>query len=59
MAENALQTFLGYGTQLITWLATSVIALIEQLMTNPVTACFLILGLVSFVFVTYRTLTRR
>ncbi len=59
MGENALSTFLGYGTELVTWLATSVISLVEKLMTNPVTACFLILGLVSFVFVTYRTLTRR
>ena len=59
MAENALSTFLSYGTELITWLVQSAITMIEKLMTNPVTACFLIIGLVSFVFVTYRMITRR
>lgn len=59
MAENALANFLGYGTEFLTWIVTNTITLIEKLMTNPVTACFLIAGLVSFVFVTYRLVTRR
>lgn len=59
MAENALTNFLAQGTELITWLATSALALIEKLMTNPVTACFLIVGLVGLVFTTFRIITHR
>lgn len=59
MAENALQSFLSSGTELITWLIDSAISMISKLMTNPVTACFLIIGLVGFVFTTYRMITRR
>lgn len=59
MAENALTNFLAQGTELITWLVTSALALIEKLMTNPVTACFLIVGLVGLVFTTFRMITHR
>ena len=59
MAENALSNFLGYGTEMVTWLVTNVLNMITSFMGNPVTACFLIISLVSLVFVTYKTVTHR
>ncbi len=59
MAENALAGFLANGTEMITWLIDSAISMVTKLMGNPVTACFLIIGLVGFVFTTYRMITRR
>lgn len=49
MAEGSLTTFLGYGTELLTWIITSMGSLITFLMSNAVTACFLIVGLVYVV----------
>lgn len=59
MAENALTTFLAQGTELINWLVTSALTLVEKLMTSPVTACFLIVSLVGLVFTTFRMVTHR
>jgi len=59
MSEGALTNFLAYGTELITWVATSAVSLVEKLMTNPVTACFLIASLIGLVFTTYRMVTHR
>lgn len=59
MAENALTNFLAQGTELLTWLITNSITLIEKMMTNPVTACFLIVGLIGLVFTTYGRITGR
>lgn len=59
MQENALSTFLGYGTELITWLVTNAMNMLDTLMTKPATAVFVIIGLVGFVFTTYRLITHR
>ena len=59
MEITSLEAFLDAGTKLITWLVSCALKMIETLMGNPVTACFLIIGLVGFVFTTYRMITRR
>lgn len=59
MAENALTNFLAQGTELINWLVSSALVLVEKLMTNPVTACFLIVGLVGLVITTFKVITHR
>lgn len=56
---STLSSFLASGTEMINWLIESAISMISKLMANPVTACFLIIGLVGFVFTTYRMITRR
>lgn len=59
MAENALTNFLTQGTELLTWLVTNALTLVEKMMSNPVTACFLITGLIGLVFTTYGRITGR
>ena len=54
-----LASFLESGTELLTWLVESAISMINSLMGNPVTACFLIIGLVGLVFTTYGRITGR
>lgn len=54
-----LESFLASGTELLTWLVESAISMINSLMGNPVTACFLIIGLVGLVFTTYGRITGR
>lgn len=51
--------FLAQGTELLTWLVTNAINMIDKLMAQPVTACFLIVGLVGLVFTTYGRITGR
>lgn len=59
METTALETFLGYGTTVFDWVVTNAISLVQKLQAEPVTAVYLIIGLVSFIFVTYRTIVRR
>ena len=54
-----LQSFLESGTELLQWLVTNAIDLVNSLMGNPVTAAFLIVGLVGLVFTTYGRITGR
>lgn len=54
-----LASFLESGTELLTWLIENAISMINSLMGNPVTACFLIIGLVGLVFTTYGRITGR
>ena len=42
-----LESFLASGTELLTWLIENAISMVNTIMGNPVTACFLIIGLVS------------
>ena len=54
-----LQSFLESGTELLQWLVKNAIDLVNSLMGNPVTAAFLIVGLVGLVFTTYGRITGR
>lgn len=54
-----LQTFLESGTELLQWLVSNAIDLVNSLMGHPVTAAFLIVGLVGLVFTTYGRITGR
>lgn len=54
-----LASFLESGTELLQWLITNAIDMVNTLMGNPVTACFLIIGLVGLVFTTYGRITGR
>ena len=58
-AAVTLETFLASGTELLTWLVENAISMVNTLMGNPVTACFLIIGLVGLVFTTYGRITGR
>lgn len=58
-ATVTLASFLESGTELLTWLIENAISMINSLMGNPVTACFLIIGLVGLVFTTYGRITGR
>lgn len=58
-AAVTLTSFLASGTELLEWLVSSAIEMINSLMGNPVTACFLIIGLVGLVFTTYGRITGR
>lgn len=59
MAEGALAKFLGYGTELFTWVVTNAMTLIEKMMENPYTACSLIVSLIGLIFVTFRMIKSR
>lgn len=59
MAEGALTKFLAIGTEVFEWLVTNAITLVQKLQSEPVTAVYLIIGLVSFIFVTYKAITHR
>ena len=54
-----LSSFLESGTELLQWLISNAIDMVNTLMGNPVTACFLIIGLVGLVFTTYGRITGR
>ena len=54
-----LESFLAYGTELLEWLVSSSISMVNTLMGHPVTATFLIIGLVGLVFTTYGRITGR
>ena len=45
----SITSFLALGTELLDWIITGMGKLITFLMSNPVTACFLIVGLVHVV----------
>lgn len=54
----SLTQFLQYGTELITWIVSSALNMITSLMGNPVTAAFIILGLVYVVINVVSRFTR-
>lgn len=45
----SITSFLSLGTELLNWIIEGMESLINFLMSNPVTACFLIVGLVYVV----------
>ncbi len=53
-----LEQFLSSGTSLLTWIGTSMVAFLNVLMGHPVTAVFLIIGLVYVVIGIVRRFTR-
>ena len=54
-----LESFLANGTELLQWLVSNAIDMVNTLMGNPVTSTFLIIGLVGLVFTTYGRITGR
>lgn len=45
----SITSFLSLGTELLKWIVDGMNTIITFLMSNPVTACFLIVGLVYVV----------
>lgn len=48
-ASVSITSFLELGTELLNWIISSMGSIVTFLMSNPVTACFLIVGLVYVV----------
>lgn len=48
-ASVSITSFLSLGTELLEWIISGMGKILTFLMSNPVTACFLIVGLVYVV----------
>ncbi len=57
-ATSTITTFLGYGTELMTWIMTQVETLATFVMKTPMLAVFVVLGLIYAAFRIGRSLIR-